>query len=235
MYHQQHAFQRKISTQCIFFVLVILVAGYVGLTFIGWLTPVEVSCLSSAQVAELRQLSPQQFAILSAAKERTTHKVNYKSTYYTTNGGKPPDNEGVCTDLFWRSLEGAAIDFPQLLAKDMQQRTPDYPLSIWRTSKTDPLIDYRRVPNIHTYLEKYAEKLSLNLTACDMSSIRTWKPADIVVFRSKPGSPPDHIAIVSDKHDALGIPYLIHNYGVGEVEQPGIFWFPFAAGHYRWQ
>ena len=43
--------------------------------------------------------------ILEGAKIEANNKPKYKSEYY--EGGYPPDNEGVCTDVIWRALKNA--------------------------------------------------------------------------------------------------------------------------------
>lgn len=172
--------------------------------------------------------------ILESARERTQHEVNYIDTYYSENEGKPPDDEGVCTDLFWRGLDGAGYDFQELLYQDMIINPEDYPLGIWGVPEPNRYIDFRRVPNIEAYLNKFAQSLTTKVEPCNYENLNEWQGGDIVIFMLDGIGPSDHIAFVSDKRDRSGLPYLIHNYGFGTVEQPGLMNFGEIVGHYRW-
>ena len=194
---------------------------------------VRRSCLSNNEVQEINNVSKVQQDILVGAKERTSHSVLYISKYYSDNEGKPPDHEGVCTDLFWRALEPAQIDIQELIYQDMKKNEQEYPLSLWGMDAPDRGIDFRRVPNIEVYLKRYAKSLTLEVNECDFDNLKEWQPGDIVIFKLDRKGPSDHIAIVSDKRESNGVPYLIHNYGVGEVERAGLTRFGEIVGHYR--
>lgn len=191
------------------------------------------SCLTNEQINNLNTTTSLNDKIISAAKERTTHDVTYTDKYYSANSGKPPDNEGVCTDLVWRALDGADIDIQELLYEDMLSDLNYYPLHIWGMESPDKLIDFRRVPNIEAYLKKYAISLTTKIKPCDYQNLLRWQPGDIVIFSLDGSGPSDHIAIVSDSRDKDGIPKLIHNWGIGEIEDDGYGWLKKAVGHYR--
>lgn len=101
--------------------------------------------------------------------------------------------------------------------------------------KPDPNIDFRRVPNLDIFLQRHATTLTNEIISGNIDNLREWQAGDIVVF-SKPNQ---HIAIVSDKRDGNGVPYLIHSYGDFAKED---VWVLYAdrkilpiVGHYRWK
>jgi len=197
----------------------------------------DSGCFSAKEVTNLTnnfQPTPVQLSIISGAEERTKHHVIYVDKYYGTNGGKPPDNEGVCTDLFWRALANGGIDFQNLLYQDMSTNVQSYPLSLWRMTAPNKSIDFRRVPNIKTYLDLHSTKLPTSINRCDKSTLINWQAGDIVIFQTNPNNPPDHIAIISAKRDGDGTPYIIHNYGFGESEDDNLLLAGKIVGHYRW-
>ena len=94
-------------------------------------------------------------------------------------------------------------------------------------NKPDKNIDFRRVPNLKVFFDNNAESLTL-----DTSDIEQWQPGDIVIF----GEEYVHIAIISDKRNSKGIPYMIHNGGQPNREEDMLvkytYWEPITA-HYR--
>ncbi len=133
--------------------------------------------------------------ILQGARKEAENKPKYKSAYYM--GGYPPDNEGVCTDVIWRSFKSAGYNLKDMVDEDIKSNIDKYPRV---SGKPDPNIDFRRVPNLKVYFEINA----INLTT-DLGRIEEWQPGDIVIFGTS------HIGIISDKRNKKGIPYLIHN------------------------
>lgn len=96
------------------------------------------------------------------------------------------------------------------------------------TTGADPNIDFRRVRNIKPFLDHYAQILTNDIT-----DITNWQPGDIVVF----GDDYTHIGIVSDRRNAKGIPWIIHNAGQPKREEDALeFWSEYkgVTGHYRW-
>lgn len=134
--------------------------------------------------------------ILVGAKKEAELKRMYRSAYYT--GGYPPENEGVCTDIIWRSLKYAGYDLKQLVDTDIINNKKSYP----NVQRPDPNIDFRRVPNLFTWFTQ--NTLSYRTDFADMSE---WNPGDIVFFSN------DHVAVVSDLVNEKGIPFIIHSYG----------------------
>lgn len=135
--------------------------------------------------------------LLGAQKERDKNPI-YVSKYY--DGGYPPENEGVCTDVIWRALLEAGYNLKDMMVyditKDQEGDTGHYDIEY-----RDDNIDFRRVGNQEVFLERYTESLTTNIY-----DIEEFMPGDIVVFDY--GA---HIAIISDKRNENGIPYLIQN------------------------
>lgn len=132
--------------------------------------------------------------ILNGAKKEALRKPKYKSAYY--DGGYPPSDEGVCTDVIWRALKEAGYNLKDLVDNDIKNNLSLYTNII----KPDPNIDFRRVKNLKVFFERN----TINLTL-DINKLEEWMPGDIVIFSDK------HIAIISDKRNKKGIPYIIHN------------------------
>jgi uncharacterized protein len=172
-----------------------------------------------------------QVDFLNGALARTQIEETYLDKYYVANGGKPPENEGVCTDLIWRAFEFVGLDFQNLLYQDMQENKSEYPLHIWQTDLLNKNIDFRRVPNLDVYFQRYGKSLTTELVPCDFKNLNEWQAGDIVVFSLRRNGFKDHIAVVSNKRDERGVPYLIHNWGIGTVEDTN--WFGDVMAHYR--
>lgn len=135
--------------------------------------------------------------ILQGAKIEAENKPKYKSVYYA--GGYPPENEGVCTDVIWRALKNAGYILKDMVDEDIKNNLDKYPRV---NGKPDSNIDFRRVPNLKVYFQRN----QITLTK-DLNKIEEWQAGDIVVFGES------HVGIISDKRNAKGIPYLIHNGG----------------------
>lgn len=144
------------------------------------------------------------------------------SAYY--QGGYPPDNIGVCSDVIWRALKPAGYNLKDLLDADIAAHPNLYP----NGKNPDPNIDFRRTKNLRIFFERHLQKLTLNVYDIDQ-----WLPGDIVMFY------PDyhHTGIISDQYNFLGIPYLIHNTGQKDREEDIMMYANYHAtitGHYRW-
>ena len=141
--------------------------------------------------------------ILNGAKKEAEANPKYISKYYA--GGYPPDGEGVCTDVIWRSLKEAGYLLKDMMAKDIRDeyKKGDSPYNI---DIIDDNIDFRRVSNQEVFLKRYAESLTTNIY-----EVGQFQPGDIVTFDDS-----DHIAMISDKMNKNGAPYLIQN---GDEEQ----------------
>ncbi|KPB06349.1 DUF1287 domain-containing protein [Bacillus sp. CHD6a] len=170
---------------------------------------------------------PDQLDIVYTARKEVEQRTPYKSVYY--DGGYPPDTEGVCTDVVWRGLLGAAINLKELMDQDIAENTGLYPRV---GDSPDPNIDFRRVPNQAVFFERYAESLTTEVKKGDRQNLGQWQPGDIVVFL---GGDFDHVGIVSNKRTKDGIPYIIHNtYPFASEIKLTSFKSP-ITGHFRWK
>lgn len=160
--------------------------------------------------------------IVLGAQAEIEDMPTYLSAYY--DGGYPPTSEGVCTDVIWRSLAHAGYDFKAMIDEDIASEPSAYPRV---QGVPDPNIDFRRVPNVQTYLERHA----LILTT-DMDDIEAWQAGDIVVFSDS------HIGILSDKRNHKGLPFLLHNGNLPKGEEDCLWredMLKGISGHYRFQ
>lgn len=150
------------------------------------------------------------------ARKDILNRPQYDPSYF--EGGYPPDNAGVCTDVVWRAFRNAGYSLKDMLDADIAENTALYPRV---QGKPDPNIDFRRVPNLKVFLERYAVLLTL-----DPDKVEEWQPGDIVTYATR------HIAVVSDKRNKFGVPYIIHNGGQPVFEEDALT-RDFISGHYR--
>ncbi len=155
--------------------------------------------------------------IVQGAHQDLEARPAYKDAYY--DGGYPPENEGVCTDVIWRALQNAGYDLKGMMDRDIQEHLADYP----RVAVTpEPNIDFRRVPNQESFFKKYAAQLTTEVIPWDLENLKQWQGGDIVVY----GPPYDHVGVVSDKRRPDGVPLLIHNAGPCTSENDRLLTWP---------
>ncbi len=154
--------------------------------------------------------------ILMGARDYIATDPVYKSVYYE-EGGYPTDHYGVCTDVIWNAFMAAGYTLKDLVDQDIAENVSAYP----DISEPDPNIDFRRVKNLKVFFDGNATSLTTELD--DLSA---WQPGDIVVF-------PSHIAIVSDRRNDKGYPFIIHHGPGGAREKNEIENYT-IIGHYRW-
>lgn len=154
--------------------------------------------------------------IMLTARANARRRPKYDTAYFA--GGYPPEDIGVCTDLIWQALDGAGYSLKDLVDGDIAANVDAYP----RVKGTpDPNIDFRRVSNLKVFFER--NTVSLTLDPCQ---IEEWQPGDIVTFT------PGHIAIISDKRNRRGIPYIIHH-GPQPVKEEDSLLRHTITGHFR--
>lgn len=154
--------------------------------------------------------------ILLGARKDAENKPTYNGAYY--DGGYPPDNIGVCTDVIWRAFKNAGYSLREMVNNDIINRPEAYP----NIEIRDKNIDFRRVCNLQSFFSKYAETVT-----ADISKTEEWQPGDIVIFNKG-----KHIGIVSDKRNKDGRPYIIHNGGQPNREEDYLKRGA-ACAHYR--
>ena len=153
---------------------------------------------------------------LNGARADAVALPTYDDSYF--EGGYPPDDIGVCSDVIWRAFREAGYSLKDMVDNDIARDLEAY-VDI---DKPDPNIDFRRVVNLRVFFGKYAASLTT-----DIDRVEEWQPGDIVVFGRN-----THIGIVSDKRDAEGHAYIIHNSGQAEREEDYLGRQNVAA-HYR--
>jgi len=167
--------------------------------------------------------------LISAAVERTRHKVTYDGSYrgMAYPMGDVPATIGVCTDVVIRAYRaGLGIDLQQRVHEDMKRAFGEYP-KMWGLSRPDPNIDHRRVPNLETFLKRHGETLPITDNPDD------YRPGDIVTWRLTGNTLP-HIGIVTDSRSAItGNPIIAHNIGRGPELSDMLFKYR-ISGHFRY-
>ena len=154
--------------------------------------------------------------IMLGARTDAEKHPTYDGKYY--DGGYPPDNIGVCTDVVWRAFKNAGYSLRDMVDNDIIARPDAYT----KIETRDNNIDFRRVRNLRIFFEEYAISLTL-----DTVQIEDWQPGDIVIFGDD-----KHIGIVSNKRNRNGKPYIIHN-GGQPIREEDILDRQSATGHYR--
>jgi uncharacterized protein len=165
-------------------------------------------------------------ALIKAARAQEGVTLFYDGTYKTLNypNGDVEPLFGVCTDVIIRALRTSMnMDLQVLIHEDMRMNFQRYPKT-WGLKIPDKNIDHRRVPNIQTYLARFHYQLPVTQEPTD------YLPGDIVT--SLIGNKLPHIMLVSDRHVADNIPWVIHNIGRGAREENALFNYP-ITGHYR--
>lgn len=158
-----------------------------------------------------------QVDILEGAIAYVNTHPKYKSAYYA--GGYPNDGYGVCTDVVAYALKAAGYDLMEFLSADIAMHADMYDIEV-----ADKNIDFRRVKNLYVFFNLNAESLTT-----DIKDIKSWQGGDIVIFKN-------HIAIVSDRRNLDGIPYVIHHANPFQksYEEDILEKHDDIRGHYRW-
>ncbi|HEY5560293.1 MAG TPA: DUF1287 domain-containing protein [Clostridiaceae bacterium] len=165
--------------------------------------------------------------IVLGARAEVNNKTEYKDAYYS--GDYPPVSEGVCADVIWRALKTAGYNLKLEMDKDLKEHLKDYASSI---KTPEPNIDFRRVKNLYIFFQKYATSLTLEVKSGNAENLENWQGGDIVVLKN-----PDHIAIISDKRNKEGVPYVIHNAtSYAKEEEKLVAWSKSKKiiGHFRY-
>lgn len=223
---QQHMHKRRKKRRSrlplLFLVMVLIAGAYYGLRYIG-LLPARSYTASHFGIETLESELDQDGDgkddfedIMEGARSYVRTRPKYESVYY--EGGYPDGNVGVCTDVIWSAFQEAGYDLKAMVDEDIAAHTAAYPRV---TGRPDRNIDFRRVPNLLVFFQRNAQTLTL-----DPSDLEAWQPGDIVVYK-------DHIAIVSEKRNSRGIPFIIHHGGQPVYEEDSMTRQK-IIGHFRW-
>jgi hypothetical protein len=166
--------------------------------------------------------------ILAGAKSQIgdAYDANYRTIAFP--GGDVKPGRGACTDVVVRALRKGGYDLQALMHADMKQNFGAYPRN-WGLTKPNTDIDHRRVPNQMTFLRRHGRELSPSVRG---AALKQWQPGDVVYWNSS-GTLRQmlHTGIVSNRRNARGIPFVIHN-GWQCVEQDDLTRWP-IIGHFR--
>ena len=155
--------------------------------------------------------------LLGARADAVNHPT-YDGRYW--ENGYPPDDIGVCADVVWRAFRNAGYSLMKMVDADIASDPKAYP----GVTERDDKIDFRRVRNLRVFFDRHAVPLTT-----DIEKTEEWQPGDIVIFGEN-----KHIGIVSDKRDAFGHAYIIHNGGQRDREENFLVKGSMTvAAHYR--
>jgi len=182
--------------------------------FLTYLSASTLSGLPLLRRANAQTATPLAQNLIMAARTQIGVTLTYDGSYSSLDypNGDVSRELGVCTDVIIRAYRDAfAFDLQRAVHQDMQSAFDTYP-KIWGLSWTDRNIDHRRVPNLETFFTRETAKLDLP------DSLSALKAGDLLTMRLPRNLP--HIAIVTDKTTASGMPHIIHNIGAGTCEEP---------------
>jgi len=204
---------------------IILTGAY--LAYRQWFALVPLSrspeIVTSSERVPLEELAPFPRQLMKNLQAQIDAVIRYRDGYY--EGGDPPDEIGVCTDVVIRAFRSAGIDLQREVALDIQTNRNAY-----RIDRPDPNIDHRRCRNLIVYFRRHAQELSVG-----NNRIQDWQPGDIVFWDARGDGGVNHVGIVGNRLDADGNPSIIHHWPGMEVEETdGLFRFP-VKGHFRWK
>ena len=175
-------------------------------------TPITAACeaQSLSDVLESIETGYRLPVLVAEAYKQIGVTTAYDSAYVRLEypDGDIDRSRGVCTDVIIRAYRDAFdYDLQKAIHEDMAAHFDAYP-KIWGLTRPDRNIDHRRVPNIERFLKRGGHE----------SPARDWQAGDLITCRL-PGNLP-HIAIVSNRMGADGLPKVIHNIGRGTREEP---------------
>jgi uncharacterized protein len=171
--------------------------------------------------------------ILAGAKKEARLQTPYVMDYEVLKypGGDVSPRTGVCTDLVIRAFRTAGVDLQKEVYTDRIANPSAYPTGLWPIKKTDRNIDHRRCPNLAAYFRRHIETLPITLEKPSLNS--NWLPGDVIFYVYPGASHPWHVAIVSDKRDADGMPFIIDAFPPATSESHRLDEFAPIHSHFR--
>lgn len=176
----------------------------------------------SMPVVPASSLSPFQRAVEADLARQVAAHIRYQDGYF--QGGDPPPNIGVCTDVAIRSYRAAGVDLQSLVQRDIRANPSGYEIK-----RPDPNIDHRRCRNLAVFFRHTALSLPTHGAHAD------WQPGDIVIWDTAGNGVPSHIGVIGDHVDNNGIPTVVHHWPGQEVsEMDWLYTLP-VLYHFRWK
>lgn len=154
--------------------------------------------------------------LVQGARAYLQTKPAFHPAFY--KGGYPPRGVGMSADVIIEAFDAAGYSLKQLIDEDIARDPSAYPAV---NGRPNPDVDFRRTRNLHAFFEQHAQSLTV-----DSADIEQWQPGDIVVFSG-------HVALVSDKRNQRGDPYILHLGGQPVTEEDALTRYE-IIGHYRW-
>lgn len=170
--------------------------------------------------------------ILEGARSEAEKGTPYIQQYHVLPypGGDVPPDTGVCTDLVIRAFRNAGIDLQRLVHEDRVAHPEAYPIYVWDYKPADANIDHRRCQNLVVWFKRFTESLPTSLEPTDLPN---WQQGDVVFYIRERASHPWHVAVISDKKDFDGRPFVIDAYPPRTSEQNRLnAWAPIHS-HFR--
>lgn len=173
--------------------------------------------------------SKQSILFFESAKKQigVVTKYDYSNGYYW-NGGFPPEDTGVCSDIIWRAYQNMWFNFIAIFQKHITKNPELY------NKNQDTNINYRRVKEIYTYFSKNWITLTNDLDPNNHENLIQWQTGDIVTFSESWEKNLWHIGIISDIRRNDGVPYMIDNHGNWvDITMTPLDWPGKINGHFR--
>jgi hypothetical protein len=166
--------------------------------------------------------------IVEGARAEVTRHVRYDASYQLIRypGGDVPADRGACTDVLVRALRHAGFDLQQLIHDDMRRNFRLYPQK-YGLRGPDPSIDHRRASNHVVFFRRRGKELPRATQGWGADS---WQPGDLVYWGDERA--PWHCGVISDRLNANGLPFVIHN-ATGAHEED-VLAMDRIAGHFRY-
>lgn len=174
------------------FFFVFLIILFLGIVFIAEKYSIQLPKSTIPEISITASSGAIRF--LESAKKQIGKVNSYDLTNgYYRNGGYPPEDTGVCSDVIWRAYRDVGLDFRKIISESIQKNPKLY------ENDLDSNINYRRVKRLFVYYQNNAKILTNELLPNKRENLATWQPGDIVIFDELPSSHLWHIGIISDE------------------------------------
>lgn len=175
--------------------------------------------------------------ILQGAKlelERKAKNIIAEESINYFEGGDPPPDKAICTDIIARAFTNAGYNLRMLVDKDIKGNFGEYPWELWEVKVADPNIDYRRLENLIIFFQRNAKSLIIDIDPKNPKNLFQWLPGDIIFWDINRNGSVDHCGILSDRPNKENIPYVIHNYlKPGYTVEEDVLQKWLIIGHFR--